>query len=240
MSPLQLGQLSSTASAAGSNFGAGDREPYDNALKMKSGTLHLHEISADGDGPAHKPAHIDLTRFLAPADADDRNVIRRIRGPVLDIGCGPGRMVKAAILAGHLALGIDVSETAVRIAREHGLPALRRSVFHPLPSEGTWGTAMLIDGNIGIGGDPCVLLARCAELVAGDGSGRILVETHSNDERNRLFEAVVENESGARSLPFPWAEVGRIPLRGHAARAGLQLVREWNYARRRFAEYSRP
>ena len=40
-----------------------------------------------------------------------------------------------------------------------GGPALRRSVFDPLPGEGRWGTALLLDGNIGIGGDPRALLA---------------------------------------------------------------------------------
>ena len=96
---------------------------------------------------------------------------------MLDIGCGPGRFVHAAIMAGHLTLGIDISATAVRIAQEHGLPVLRRSVFQDLPGEGTWGTALLIDGNIGIGGDPAALLRRCAELVRDD-DGRVLVETH--------------------------------------------------------------
>jgi SAM-dependent methyltransferase len=240
VSALEAGPRSADPAAVRSTFGAGHHEPYDNALRTRSGTLHLHEISAGAAQSLHKPAYIDLSRFLEPADADDREVIRGIRGPVLDIGCGPGRMVKAAILAGHLALGIDVSEAAVSIAREHGLPALCRSVFQPLPAEGTWGTAMLIDGNIGIGGDPQLLLVRCAELVPGDGYGRIVVETHANDERNRIFDAVVEDDRGGRSLPFPWAEVGRMPLRSYAASAGLQLVREWSYASRRFAEYTRP
>jgi SAM-dependent methyltransferase len=136
-------------------------------------------------------------------------------GPVLDIGCGRGRYVHAAILGGHLALGIDVSETAVRIAQRHGLPVLCRSVFQELPGEGTWGTALLLDGNIGIGRDPVALLRRCAQLVR-DGDGRILVET----------------PRGART-------VERRALHGCAAAAGLVACREWSARGRSFAEYAR-
>ena len=53
-------------------------------------------------------------RFLAAADATDHAVLARSRGPVLDLGCGPGRMVRAALLAGRPALGVDVSPAAVR------------------------------------------------------------------------------------------------------------------------------
>lgn len=147
-------------------------------------------------------------------------------------------MVKAAILAGHLALGVDVSLTAVEIAQERGLPVLCRSAFHDLPSEGTWGTAMLIDGNIGIGGDPQLLLERCARLVLHDGSGRVLVETHADPAQDRVFEGVVVDDQARTSEPFPWAEVGATALRRYATLAGLALTREWNFHGRGFAEYA--
>ena len=41
-----------------------------------------------------------------------------------------------------------------------GGPALVRSVFETLPGEGRWDTVLLMDGNIGIGGDPAALLGR--------------------------------------------------------------------------------
>ena len=37
---------------------------------------------------------------------------------------------------------------------------MRRDVFAPLPGEGRWCTALLADGNVGIGGDPVALLRR--------------------------------------------------------------------------------
>ena len=35
-------------------------------------------------------------------------------------------------------------------------------MFEPLPGEGRWGTVLLLDGNVGIGGDPVALLERAA------------------------------------------------------------------------------
>lgn len=213
-------------------FGAGDAHPYEHALTDGDRVLHLHEYQSD-----RAPVRLDIERFRAEADAVDAAIVRTVFGPVIDIGCGPGRIVRAAIIAGHLALGIDVSLAAVQLAQDQGLPVLRRSIFGDLPAAGTWGAALLIDGNIGIGGDPRALLQRCAELVVDD--GRVLVEAAADPLRDHVFEGVVVDDLERTSLPFPWAEVGVIALRRYAADAELRLVREWERAGRVFAEYVR-
>jgi SAM-dependent methyltransferase len=215
-------------------FDASDDGPYARALRDPARTVYLR--GADQLSP--EAVRFEIERFLAGADASDAAALAAATGPVLDIGCGPGRFVHAAIMAGHLTLGIDISETAVRIAQEHGLPVLCRSVFQDLPGEGTWGTALLIDGNIGIGGDPVTLLRRCAELIR-DGDGRILVETHPDPARDRVFVGVLVDDLDHESPPFPWAEVGVHALHGYAAAAGLVACREWSAHGRSFAEYAR-
>ena len=75
-------------------------------------------------------------------------------GPVLDVGCGPGRLVLGLAQRGTVALGVDPAPAAVALARSRGAPVLQRSVFDPLPGQGRWRTVLLADGNIGIGGDP--------------------------------------------------------------------------------------
>ena len=218
----------SGASASAREFGI----PYEHALRTSAGPLMLRDLGRP------RSVQVDVERFLSEPDAAETALARLLPGPVLDIGCGPGRMVRAAIDTSHRALGVDVSGAAVAIARDRGLPAVRRSVFEPLPDEGEWGSALLLDGNIGIGGDPARLVSRCTQLLRG--AGRLIVETHPDGRRDHRFHGVLSDAAGTAGPPFPWAEVGHRALRRHARSAGLELVREWQAVGRRFAEYARP
>ncbi|PXA70145.1 class I SAM-dependent methyltransferase [Cryobacterium arcticum] len=214
-------------------FGSGGSEPYAAALQNESATLYLrHSV---GELPAS--ATMDAGRWSADADATDLSLLAGAAGPVLDIGCGPGRMIRAAMSTGLAALGVDVSPTAVRIATEAGLAVLNRSVFSDMPLEGGWGTALLLDGNIGIGGDAGALLARCAELLADDGV--LLVEVSPHPERDHAFEGTLEDTQGRRSDVFPWAEIGIVPLRARASAAGLRVAQDWRRDGRWFARLVR-
>jgi SAM-dependent methyltransferase len=89
-------------------------------------------------------------------------------GPVLDLGCGPGRHTVALARRGVRSLGVDSSSAAVAAARARGAAVVHRSVFDRLPDEGRWASALLLDGNVGIGGDPVALLRRVRSLVRAD------------------------------------------------------------------------
>ncbi|MGC5165191.1 class I SAM-dependent methyltransferase [Luteimicrobium sp. DT211] len=211
-------------------FAAGGGRPYEAALAAGAGRLRLAPTGGHRPPASALPVPtghsvLDVARYAGPADAVDLEVLRRARGPVLDVGCGPGRMVHAALREGMPALGIDVAAAAVAVARDRGLPVLHRSVFGPVPVARGWGTVLLLDGNVGIGGDPSGLLSRCAQLVAPWGA--VVVETHPDAARDRAFEAVVTDDAGRRSLPFAWAEVGADALVGHAAAAGLAGGSRW-------------
>ncbi|WP_226530978.1 class I SAM-dependent methyltransferase [Microbacterium paraoxydans] len=219
------------SNATAAHFGAGGDAPYDFALRNGGGVLRLIEL---GEGTEHR---VEVGRFLSAADAADDSVITRIRGPVLDVGCGPGRILHAAIVAGHLGLGVDVAISAVEHAREQGLPALHRSVFDPLPQEGSWGTLLLLDGNIGIGGEPDVLLARCGQIVAP--GGRVIVEVDPHPTRDRGYQATVVDIDGRSSSPFPWYEIGATALRDRVDGTGLQIVETWTLSGRAFVSLTR-
>jgi SAM-dependent methyltransferase len=156
---------------------------------------------------------------------------------VLDIGCGPGRMIRAAIDQGLEALGVDVSPTAVRIALAAGLAVLHRSVFDDIPLAGTWATLLLVDGNIGIGGDPDALLDRCAALLAIDGV--LIVEVYPDPEHDLAYEGTLHDAAGHASDAFPWAEIGGSALRRRAEKIGLVPVAEWTRGGRSFARLAR-
>ena len=119
----------------------------------------------------HSPAQLrslHVGAWLAMSAADEM-LASRCEAPVLDIGCGPGRFVEALGARGIPVLGVDVSRAAVAQTAGRGVPALLRDVYDRLPGEGRWGTVLLADGNIGVGGDPLTLLRRCAELLRPGG-----------------------------------------------------------------------
>jgi SAM-dependent methyltransferase len=157
--------------------------------------------------------------WLREADPVDRALLDLCRGPTVDIGCGPGRMAQALAGTGRPVLGIDVVPEAVRLSLGRGVAALLRDVFDAVPGEGRWGTALLADGNIGIGGDPVALLGRVSQLIAP--SGRVVVElappgTGLVTRRVRLETAV------GRSDPFSWSLVGTDAIPAVAGAAGLR------------------
>lgn len=50
---------------------------------------------------------------------------------VIDIGCGPGRMVEAVAASGRRALGIDTSPRAAGEAAARGVAVLQRTASTP-------------------------------------------------------------------------------------------------------------
>ncbi len=165
-----------------------------------------------------EPVLLPVDLWQRTADDADRGLVALCVGPTLDIGCGPGRMTEALQAAGHVALGIDVVDAAVSLTRQRGASALRRDVFDPLPGEGRWQTALLADGNIGIGGDPTTLLRRVRGLLAP--GGRVVVEVHGAGVGLVQDWAVLE-ATGRRSRPFRWATLGLDDLPCIAAEAQL-------------------
>ncbi|MFD7863629.1 class I SAM-dependent methyltransferase [Streptomyces sp. NPDC059783] len=214
--------------------GSWGTDPYADALRNGRGPLFLRRM----DGWL---LPLDVERWCAGADAADLSALGRCEGPVLDIGCGPGRLVAALAARGQRALGVDVSEAAVDRTLRLGGSALRRSVFEPLPGEGRWGTALLLDGNIGIGGDPSRLLRRTAELLAP--GGLLVAETASQDidERVRvqLDDGRAPGAGPTPADPFPWARLGTSALLRYARPHGLRSVDQWDAGGRSFVSLRR-
>jgi SAM-dependent methyltransferase len=160
-----------------------------------------------------------VDRWHTEADAVERALVAAVPDPVLDIGCGPGRIVAALAADGRIALGVDTSPAAIAAAARRGVPALRRSVFDPLPGERRWGTVLLLDGNVGIGGDPVALLARAASLLRP--GGVVVAEVEAPGTLTGARTVRVESAAGAGPW-FPWARVGADRFADLAHRAGLR------------------
>jgi glycosyltransferase A (GT-A) superfamily protein (DUF2064 family) len=104
-----------------------------------AGTLIASNITPAGID-SESPLSLDVSRWSGAADVVDMLVVARCEPPVIDLGCGPGRMVQALSESGRAALGVDMSSVAVGLSMARGGLALRRRINQPLPAEGRWGT----------------------------------------------------------------------------------------------------
>ncbi|OCB18366.1 methyltransferase type 12 [Mycobacterium malmoense] len=203
---------------------------------------HLYDRALDGercwirhdDGelrplPAHRWLGVRCPDDPCPGDGSggafdedfDEAVTQMCTGPTIELGCGPGRLVARLIQRGVPALGIDRSVAAIRLAGRGGAPVLLGDVFDPLPAMGLWQTVLLVDGNVGLGGDPCRILGRAAELLAR--GGRCVAEFDA--EHIGIRSRWVRLESACEVGPwFRWASVGVDSAAALAAQAGLTLT----------------
>ncbi|HTT87619.1 MAG TPA: methyltransferase domain-containing protein [Acidimicrobiales bacterium] len=179
---------------------------------------------------------LDVRRWLACADDVDEALLDLAVGPVLDVGCGPGRLVRALGHRGISALGVEVAPTAVALARSWGAPVLQRSIFDHLPRRGRWRSALLLDGSVGIGGDPVALLRRVAELLSPD--GRLLIEMEEPGLRSESLTVRIETARGAGPW-FAWSVVAVDDASVLAAATGFELLETWTQGGRWFVRMDR-
>ena len=173
-----------------------------------------------------------LDRYLRPADATDQRLLRAVNGPVLDVGCGPGRHLHVLAKRGVFALGVDLSPVAVGLARDGGANAIVGSIFDELPGAGTWRTALLLDGNVGIGGEPARLLRRVRGLLTDNGD--VIVELDPPGVETATLMARLET-ANAQSRWFQWARLAATDIDRVATASGFSLRAQEQHGNRWFA-----
>jgi SAM-dependent methyltransferase len=201
---------------------------YEDALlAAPEGAGALHAVGDDGSRRL-----LPIGRWLGTPDAAEETVLARAVGPVLDIGCGVGRHVVALRGRGIRAVGVEISSVAVAIARERGAEVIEASAFeHPTTSE--WRTILLLDGNIGIGGDATRLLRRAASLLAPGGA--VLVELDEPAGAPRAQRVRLEGARAASSW-IPWHFVDYDEIDQLAGAAGFAVAERWRAGDRWFAQ----
>jgi SAM-dependent methyltransferase len=87
--------------------------------------------------------------------AAERQALRQVRGRVLDVGCGAGRVALALQERGLDVVGLDWSARAVEAARICGVQNVRRgSIEHLGRSVGDFDSIVLFGNNFGLFGTP--------------------------------------------------------------------------------------
>lgn len=175
---------------------------------------------------------LPVARWSGPVSEADESMLARARGPVLDVGCGPGRLTAALHQRGVEVLGLELVPELPVLARMAGAPVLLGDVFAPLPRAGAWQTVLLADGNVGIGGDAVRMLRRVRTLLSPD--GQVVCELHPDGDGAASGPVRLEG-LGVTSAWFPWALLGEGELTATAGAAGLTVQSTWETGGRTFA-----
>jgi cyclopropane fatty-acyl-phospholipid synthase-like methyltransferase len=108
-----------------------------------------------------------------------RRAMRLVRGRVLDVGCGAGRVCLHLQQRGQEVVGIDISPGAVEVCRRRGVKDVRLcSIDDVDESLGTFDTIVMLGNNFGLFGGRTKarrLLRRFHALTTD--RGRIVAET---------------------------------------------------------------
>jgi hypothetical protein len=134
-------------------------------------------------------------------------------------------------------MGVDISSPLLALARSRGVAVLQRSIFDRVPAAGRWGTVLLLDGNVGIGGDPVMLLNRVRALVKPGGFVLLEFDPPGRGVVPSLARIDLDGQPGPW---FGWARVGACQAADLLARCpGLRLADRWSDEGRWFASVER-
>ena len=178
--------------------------------------------------------------------ARERQALRYVRGRVLDVGCGAGRVSLHLQERGLEVVAIDVSPGAVEVCRRRGVKDARLVDFASVGQStdlGAFDTVVLFGNNFGVFGSvkrAQTLLRRlrrvCTErgrILAGsldpyDTDDPVHLAYHARNRQRGRMPGQVRLRIRDRNLATPWFDwlfVSRDELRSLASYAGWELTR---------------
>lgn len=134
----------------------------------------------------------------------ERTALTRLRGWVLDAGCGAGRTTRW-LADRHDVVGLDRSPRALRVARERGIERAVLGDMTALPFADAFDSVLVAGTQLGVAGDRAGLRGLLGEFGRVlDGAGRVVAD---------LFDPLAIADADRRAY---LAE--RSPARGVATR----------------------
>lgn len=181
---------------------APDEDAYGQILLATHEGRPAQEIMERDDGVIYAGDPADYFAPFQRWPAVERRAMRSVRGRVLDVGCGAGR-VSLHLQERRLdVVAIDESPLAVDVARRRGVARAEvRSLADVDHSLGVFDTVLLLRNNVGLAGAPgqvSELLGRLGEATSG--RGRIVTDSVDPD---RLDEPTLA-AGGPRRFRVRW------------------------------------
>jgi SAM-dependent methyltransferase len=196
---------------------APDEDAFGHVLTDLAAGRRVFEVVERDDGCVFTG---DPTYYLAPYSRwwpQERRAMRFVRGRVLDLGCGAGRVALHLQERGHEVVGIDVSPLAVDLARGRGLRDARAgTVAGGLRGGERFDTILLLGNNLG--------------LLGGERQGRKMLRKLGGvaSDRGRILAGSYDPYDGASDLAREYQERNRA--RGRMAGVERLRVRYRRYA----------
>jgi len=183
--------------------------------------------------------------YLAPFEAwpeHERKAMELVRGRVIDLGCGAGRVSLYLQERGFDVVGLDISRVALKVCRERGLRKVRLGSIQSLRlPPNSFDTAIFFGNNFGLVRTPpgAKRVLRDLHRILSDG-GLILAETRDpykteepahlayhkmNRRKGRLAGQIrMRVRYGQYSTPwFDWLILSRDELAGVAEGTGWKV-----------------
>jgi SAM-dependent methyltransferase len=164
----------------------------------------------------------DPSYYVAPFRAwwpQERRAMRFVRGRVLDVGCGAGRISLYLQGRGFEVVGIDVSALAVEVARQRGTIDVRVGTIHTaVEADERFDTILLLGNNLG--------------LLGGEEQGRRLLRklARLSTPRGRILAGSYDPYDGVSEL----AQCYQASNRDRGKMAGVERLRV------RYRQYATP